>query len=200
MGALQSMLVAGGASALAGGANAYVQSQAVKGQSRYQAGALRENARLSERGATDALARGTEAETRHLRDVGLLVGRQRASFAGQGVDISQGTPAELQRQAMEFGLDDARTIKVNALREAFGYRSQAQGLRTQAKLTQLAGRTQSRAMLLGGALGAVRDVANTASLYNALQPPAPGIGPQTQVQANQIARAFPPHFGIGRFR
>lgn len=171
MGATEALLIAQGAGALAGAGNAATQSSAIRSQGRFQKGMLNENARISERLAGDALSRGREEETRYLRGVRQLAGQQRVAYAAQGVELDSGTPADIIREAQQFGQEDARTIRVNALREAFGYRSQGLGLRTQGRLAGIGSRTAARATLLGGITGAAGDIAGSAALYSSLQAP-----------------------------
>ncbi|HUT76764.1 MAG TPA: hypothetical protein VM285_03705 [Polyangia bacterium] len=103
------------------------------GAHRAAAAARREGRRLSR----DAIARGEEEVRRYGFDLGQLIGRQRTAIgAGQGIDLTQGTAATLQQQAKDFGLEDVETIRLNAAREARGYRSaarqQSNQLKTQA--------------------------------------------------------------------
>ena len=87
------------------------------------------NAQVSEQQATDALMRGKDDEERFRQGVKTLIGSQRASFAGNNVDIASGSAADVQADAAFLGELDAQTIRTNAMREAWGYRQQAEEYR-----------------------------------------------------------------------
>lgn len=76
--------------------------------------------------AADATARGEEEVARYQRDLAQLMGRQRAATAAQGLDVGQGSAADITADTVRIGEQDARTIRENARREAFGLRSQAE--------------------------------------------------------------------------
>jgi hypothetical protein len=96
------------------------------------------NAQQYELQAQDAILTGTEQEDRFRSGVRGMVGTQRAGFAGQGVDIGQGTPVDVQADTAYLGELDALTIRQNAQRAAHGYEVAAQNSRAggQAQATQ----------------------------------------------------------------
>ncbi len=75
--------------------------------------------------ADDALARGREEEGRYRSDVSRLKGSQRARLAAQGIDIGSGSAAALQTETAILGEVDSLTIRNNARREAYGFKTQA---------------------------------------------------------------------------
>jgi hypothetical protein len=87
------------------------------------------NAKVADAQAADALVRGQEDEQRFRAGVRTLIGSQRAGFAGQNVDVTQGSPVHVQADAAFLGELDAQTIKNNAAREAWGYSVQAENAR-----------------------------------------------------------------------
>lgn len=99
---------------------------------RRQAAALRREGALM---AEDAIARGNFAAEQYRRDLSGLLGRQRTSFAAQGLDVSFGTPAAIAEQTETIGQRDIQTIRENAMREAMalrrGFRNQAAALNAQ---------------------------------------------------------------------
>lgn len=90
-------------------------------QRRAARGAEREGRRLAE----DALARGEEGVARYRDDLSQLLGAQTVGAAAQGIDPNQGSAAQIREQTEAIGEEDIATIRLNAMREARGIRSQA---------------------------------------------------------------------------
>jgi len=90
------------------------------------------NARMSEQSAQAELQRGErEYQSSRLKTAGLK-GRQRASLAANGVDLGVGSAAEILTSTDVMGEIDANTIQANAVRSAWGYRTQAVGYQNDA--------------------------------------------------------------------
>lgn len=85
------------------------------------------NELLGEKQATDALARGEESVQRTVATKNQTIGSQRARLAAQGIDINSGSAKQLQDDAAAFSAMDVLTIRNNAAREAWGYKTQALG-------------------------------------------------------------------------
>lgn len=106
------------------------------------------NAVEAERAAQDAQRRGemeAQAAQRRARDV---MGAQRAGFSARGIDIGEGTAADLIDQTDFFGQSDAATARTNARKDARGYRTQGANYRTQANAINPG--MQAAGTLLGG--------------------------------------------------
>lgn len=98
----------------------------------FQASMADVNARMSEQSAQAELLRGErEYQSSRLR-TGLLKSRQRASLAANGVDLGVGSAAEILTSTDVMGEIDANTIQANAIRQAWGYRTQATGYQNEA--------------------------------------------------------------------
>jgi len=110
------------------------------------------NARMAKLQAEDAIKRGDKAAALHAQKVKKLIGAQRAAYAGQGVDISIGSPLDIQEETAELGALDVLTIRNNAYREAWGYRAQALDYTTQGKFASLEAKARARNTLLTGGL------------------------------------------------
>ena len=83
------------------------------------------NARMSEQTAQVELQRGErEYQGSRLRTAALK-GRQRASLAANGVDLAVGSAVDVLTSTDVMGEIDANTIQANAVRQAWGYRTQA---------------------------------------------------------------------------
>ncbi len=99
----------------------------------YQQQVALQNAALAERQANDALARGQAAEEKRRIQMQQQLGTLQAALAAQGTDL-EGSPLDLLGDVAEVGELDARTIRANAEREAYGYRIQALGHTNEATL------------------------------------------------------------------
>lgn len=97
------------------------------------------NASVADVQADDAIQRGNEEENRFRMGVRGMIGSQRASFAGAGVDVGFGSAVDVQADAAYLGELDALTIKTNAAREAWGYQVQGQDLRKRAEIARKEG-------------------------------------------------------------
>ena len=125
-------------------AQAYNDSIAIQAQSRYQSSMLDISSRFASLQAEDAIFRGDEEAKSVKRRVRGILGSQRVSFAGQGVDLDSGSAAAVQ-QSTEYEAElDAIQIKNNAWKEAWGYRVKAFDLSNQSLMTTMAGRNQAQ--------------------------------------------------------
>lgn len=109
------------------------------------------NAKMNEFAAQDALKQGDKQADEAHRQALLLAGTQRSRMAAAGLDLSEGTAADIQDQTDFFGSKDVATIRDNAQKNAFMSRQAGktaiwQG-NTQAQQSQLS----SYGTLLGGA-------------------------------------------------
>lgn len=104
---------------------AYAQSVALRAQGEYQKSMAKINARLAGIKAEDALNQGEEAAAKIRSDAKKVVGSQRAALAAQGLDVDAGTASDLQRDTEESAARDIMTVRNNAWRQAWGFRTQA---------------------------------------------------------------------------
>ena len=96
------------------------------------------NARVAVFQALNAVERGQRNESRLRLAVRGIIGAQRSAFAAAGVDVNTGSAAEIQADTAALGEQDALTIRNNAALEAWGYRTQAEISRYQAKVQKRA--------------------------------------------------------------
>lgn len=141
--------------AIGGVMQAQGQAQAGKAANdaaKYQAKVAENNAILARRSKEDALARGAEAEARQRAQGRLLLGKQRAAFASNGVDVGSDSVADIQ--ASQAGLNelDALTVRANAQREAAGYEMEAYNYTAQGQMLRAQG-AQQEAAGKGAAMG-----------------------------------------------
>lgn len=82
------------------------------------------NERIAEMGAQSAMQQGKQQVAALTHQAGQLKGRQRVTMAANGVDLSAGNAAEIQASTDIMKTIDAGNLKMNALRTAFGHRTQ----------------------------------------------------------------------------
>jgi hypothetical protein len=83
------------------------------------------NARMLESTAQSTLLTGQREEQKSRIATANLKGTQRASLAANGVDLGEGSALNIQTTTDVMGEIDAQTIAANAVRGAWGYRTQA---------------------------------------------------------------------------
>ena len=75
--------------------------------------------------AADAETRGAFDVAQHYQQVARAQGTQRAMLAASGVDVGSGSALDILTDTGAFGDLDARIIRSNAERAAYGHRAQA---------------------------------------------------------------------------
>jgi hypothetical protein len=142
-------LAATAVSGVVAAGGAVMQGQAQAKQAKYQSAVERNNATIAGWQATDAQQRGQIEEQRQRLATARLKGAQRAGMAANGIEIDSGSPLDVLMDTAQLGELDALTIRANAEREAYGFRSQQGNLTAQAGLTQMAGRNAVTAGYIG---------------------------------------------------
>lgn len=149
-------LGAQGFGAAASAVGNYYSAQSQKSSLGLQATIADINAQTAESTAQQALFSGQRLEqASRLRTAGIK-GRQTSSLAANGIDLGQGSALRTLTDTDTFGEIDANTIKANAVRSAWGYRTQATNYQNQALQARASASAISPAMsltssLLGGA-------------------------------------------------
>ncbi len=100
--------------------------------------------------AKDAIARGEEEAGRVGEEGRLVVGKQRAALAAQGLDVSTGTAADIIAQTMEANDRDIQTVRANAAREALGLQVQGMRIAAEGRAGRRAAQGQAVGTLLTG--------------------------------------------------
>lgn len=167
-------LQAAGPSVLAIGAisDAYSNSEAKKAQAAYQEGIYNVDARFADIQAEDSIARGefaadeiTRRSNKNLAiirtNIKQVKGAQKTALAAQGIETTSGSAADVQVDTEYMGQQDINdvtrntnldviTIKNNAWREAWGFKTQAEIYRGQGRIARQAGDVSARQTLLSG--------------------------------------------------
>lgn len=99
------------------------------------------NAQIAELKGEDAIVRGGEQERRLRADAKQMIGSSRAAFAAGGVDVNDAdsTAANVAADIAALSELDALTIRSNAAREAWGYRSAATDARMRGDIAKQEG-------------------------------------------------------------
>lgn len=106
------------------------------------------NANVAEQQALDAQRRGIMEAGERRAQTRQQIGRQRTALAASGVDVSSGSALDIFADTAAYGELDAQTIQSNAMREAYGYRTQSSNQRFQGSVANQAGRNRANSTLL----------------------------------------------------
>ena len=169
------------AGAAMGTVGSYYSAQNTKSNLQLQANLADTNAQIAELGAQSALAQGAKEEQRSRLQTTALKKSQRVALAANGVDLGQGSAAELLTSTDLMGDIDANTIKANAVRNAWGYRTQATNYQNQALMNRAsAGAISPGAGAVASLLGSAGSVGQ--SWYQFNQEGAKGFGKKAVMQ------------------
>lgn len=105
--------------------------------------------------AEDAQKRGDIGVEQKRTETAGVVGMQRAIMGASGVDVNTGSAAQVQTDTVGAGTLDAETIRLNAAREVWGFRTEEANLRAQAEAKE-AGSLKN--WLLPGGWKGARDI------------------------------------------
>lgn len=123
------MNIGGAASSAIGN---YFATATQKATLKGQAAVADTNARIAELGAQSVLNQGQQEVGRMTMQAGRVKSAQRASMAANGIDLGEGNAAEVQATTDLIKEVDSNTITANAVRSAFGYRTQAMNFQNEA--------------------------------------------------------------------
>ncbi len=134
----------------------YAQFRASEAQGSYTKSIYEANAGLARLQAQDSIRRGEVDANKHKKKVKQLLGAQRAQMAANGIDISDidSSAYLIEKDTLEQGYADVRTIKNNAWREAWGLSFQASQFESQGRFAQMAAKFSGTQSLISGGLQA----------------------------------------------
>lgn len=164
-----------GLGALSSANAAKFSAASTQSQLNFQANLADINARLSETQAQQTLLAGQREEQKSRISTANLKGTQRAAMAANGIDLGVGSAAQVLTSTDMLGEIDANTIQSNAIKSAWGYRTQganqtAQATSSRAAASAISPSSAFTSSLLGGA----GQVASSWYQYNKVA----GSGPQ----------------------
>lgn len=111
--------------ALSSAYGAYASARAQRNQLKFQSSMDQINAQLAEKSAEGALLTGQAKEQAQRLRTANLKSTQRNNLTANGIDLSSGTAQNILNTTDIMGDIDANTIAANAVRSAWGYRTQA---------------------------------------------------------------------------
>lgn len=161
--------------AVTGAFGSFYAAKSKKADLEFQADLSDINSRILEQGAQSALLQGQHETMRVTMRAGQVKAGQRASMAANGIDLGVGSAAEVVASTDIMKEVDTNTIKANAVRSAFGYRTQAVGAKNEGIMARAqAGGINPLASGVGTLLSSAESVAK--AWKKATQPADPDSG------------------------
>lgn len=124
------------AGAVSGAIGGFYGARMTKNQLAFEAEMARINARIAELGARSAFERGQKEVASLTMQAGQLKSRQRTAMAANGIDLGEGNAAEVQASTEIMKEIDRNTLEANAVRSAWGYRTEAANLQSTAMMKE----------------------------------------------------------------
>lgn len=141
--------IAGGVMSAVG---AFYSAQSAKSNLRFQADMADLNARMMEKSAQSVLSAGQAQVGQMTMRAGRVRSSQKAAMAANGIVVGEGSSAEVLATTDLIKEIDKATIEANAIRSAFGYRTQAVNASNQALIGRANAEGISPAMSAGTSL------------------------------------------------
>lgn len=120
------------AGAASGAVGSYFSAKSQRLNLATQANLAEINARMAEQGAQSVLFAGQQQVAAQTLRSGMLKSSQRTALAANGVDLGVGNAAEIQASTDLMKEIDKIELEQNAVRSAWGYRTQAANARNEA--------------------------------------------------------------------
>lgn len=122
-------------------------------QAQYDAGVAHRNATILDQAAGDAEVRGEQAAGVERMKGTQLIGKEHAAYAASGIDANAGSTQDVYAGTRAMSELDAQTIRNNAAREAWGYRTQATSERERARQIKKRGNVEAAGSIANSASG-----------------------------------------------
>ena len=117
---------------VSGAVGSYYSAKSQASSLKFQSDIAGINARIAELGAQQELYRGQQQVGALTMKAGQVKSSQRASMAANGIDLGEGNAAEIQASTDIMKEVDKNTIEANAVRSAWGYRTQSTNYQNEA--------------------------------------------------------------------
>ncbi len=124
--------VLGGLGTVASALGAIQQGQAAKKSANYNAQIQEHNAEIAQNNATLAGREGAANAAIEQQKARANVAGIKAAQAANGVDVNTGSAVDVRSSAAELGELNAITVRSNAVKQAYGYQTQAASDKAQA--------------------------------------------------------------------
>jgi hypothetical protein len=172
-------LASGVAGAAVSGYGAVESGNAQKSAADYQSQVAANNATIANQNALAATAAGNaQAEQAKLKNQ-QVVGAMMAGQASSGIDVGSGSALDTRKSQTEIGELNVETIRNNAARQAYGYRTQSMSDTAQAGLDTAQGQAAQNAGDIGGVSSILSGAASAGGKYASFQQTAgnaPNLG------------------------
>lgn len=143
----------------------------------YQAAVAKVNEQVGENNAEYARQKGEAAAQARQMQTSQMSSAAKAALAGSGVSIAGDTPAQLQGDIAMMGALDVKTIRNNAMREAYGYRVSSMGFSAQSQLDSMGAKSASKAGVWGAGTSLLSGGSQFASQWSKFNAEGVGAGP-----------------------
>lgn len=158
------------AGVISGAIGGFYSARMTKNQLDFEASMARINARMAELGARSAFEKGHKEVANLTMQAGQLKSRQRASMAANGIDLGEGNAAEVQASTDLMREIDKQTLEENAIRSAWGYRTEAANLESSAMMKE--GSAAGISPLMSGATSLLTSAGKVASNWYEMSQPS----------------------------
>lgn len=165
MGASAGLIMAGSTAA-----SAVSESESLRAQGSYQRTIGNLNASIANRQAEESIEVGRSAAAESHRKTSKTVGSQRAALAASGLDINDGSAADLVESTKEIGAVEEMNIRTNAWRQAWGYRTEAINAAAEGDMKNIAARGAANQTLIAGGMHAAGHAIKGYNLINDKKP------------------------------
>jgi hypothetical protein len=142
-------------------AGQYVQGQSAYTQAKYEQSAAKANEALADQQAKEQIDQTKLAASRRYREAGQLEGQQKAAMAANGVDLTFGSAAQVQRDSRMIANEDVGQIYKEGFNRTQGYLTDAYNYRLTGKAAASAARAAPLATglaMAGTALGTASQI------------------------------------------
>ena len=171
---------------------AFNASSAQRSSLDYQASVAANNAVLATDKASIATDNGQVAVENQDLKTAQTYGMQRANLAANGVDLGQGSALDLLTSTKLMGERDADQLQTNALREAWGYKTQAaDDTSNSAALRTMAGNVSPVGSAMTSLIGSAGQVSSAWKTYSTAVAGVPGAGSGSTVPTSNWATGNP---------
>ena len=150
-GSISSTTYIGAASLAATAAGAAAQAAAQRQAATYQAAVAQNNAKLAEANAKYTEGVGDTKVAAKQEQTSQMLGAERAGLAASGIELDSGSALRLQEDTTRLGAIDAGTIRANAARDAYGFRTQGVNFAAARSQDEAAGNLDAFSSIISGA-------------------------------------------------
>lgn len=132
-------------------ASTAIQAVGAMEQADQQAAIQRRNAEYAKLNAKDAINRGALEQESARTKTAQRMGAQRAAMGASNIETESGTFSDILVDTATAGEKDAQTLRTNALRQAWGFESEAEVSLMKADAAETAGFYNAAGSILTGA-------------------------------------------------